>query len=61
MLNIQTLTDDHNAMDWIELAFHAVFIIAASYFIYSISVLINYHINLLKTGTLTKEYLGSAI
>lgn len=46
-------------MLWVELGCHALIICADIYFIYSISTLINYHINLLKTGTLTKEYIGS--
>ena len=37
------------------------FCCVGGYFIYSISVLLNYHRNLLKTGTLTKEYLGTDI
>lgn len=37
----------------------AIFIALSGYFIYSIIQLYNFHYNLLKSGTLTREYLGS--
>ena len=37
----------------------AIFLVLSGYFIYSIVQLYNFHYNLLKSGTLTREYLGS--
>lgn len=57
--NIINLVNNPKPILWGELSSHAIIIVVLSYFIYSVSVLVKYHVNLLKTNTLTKEYLGS--